>query len=154
MKLSNRTWHYLHQYFTAVKEEQQAFARTTTEDVCRSGYSSLSLKPTCNWTNQHGELLDSTTMSLCLSKYKWDTYRKTKARVKLHLRVTFCNPNTVYPEKAVLISAKPSDRTQMDALTDETGATYVFDRGYEVHGIAIFPENSINVRSTMFMQRY
>jgi Transposase DDE domain/Domain of unknown function (DUF4372) len=76
------------------------------------------------------KLLDSTTMSLCLSKYKWATYRKTKAGVKLHLRVTFCEPNTVYPEKAVLTSAKPSDRTQMDALIDETGATYVFDRGY------------------------
>lgn len=76
------------------------------------------------------KLLDSTTMSLCLSKYKWATYRKTKAGVKLHLRVTFCDPETVYPEKAVLTSAKPSDRTQMDALIDETGATYVFDRGY------------------------
>jgi hypothetical protein len=76
------------------------------------------------------KLLDSTTMSLCLSKYKWATYRKTKAGVKLHLRVTFCDPDTVYPEKAVLTPAKPSDRTQMDALIDETGATYVFDRGY------------------------
>jgi IS4 transposase len=50
--------------------------------------------------------------------------------VKLHLRVTFNDPDTVYPEKAILTSAKPSDRTQMDALIDETGATYVFDRGY------------------------
>lgn len=76
------------------------------------------------------KLVDSTTMSLCLNKYKWATYRKTKAGVKLHLRVAFCDPGTVYPEKAVLTSAKPSDRTQMDALIDETGATYVFDRGY------------------------
>ena len=76
------------------------------------------------------KLLDSTTMSLCLSKYKWATYRKTKSGVKLHLRVTFCDPETVYPEKAVLTPAKPADRTQMDALIDETGATYVFDRGY------------------------
>lgn len=76
------------------------------------------------------KLLDSTTMSLCLSKYKWATYRKTKAGVKLHLRVTFCDPDTVYPEKAVLTSAKPSDRSQMDELIDETGATYVFGRGY------------------------
>jgi RNAse (barnase) inhibitor barstar len=76
------------------------------------------------------KLLDSTTMSLCLSTYKWATYRKTKAGVKLHLRVSFCDPDTVYPEKAVLTPAKPSDDTQMEALIDETGATYVFDRGY------------------------
>lgn len=76
------------------------------------------------------KLLDSTTMVLCLSKYKWAEYRKTKAGVKLHLRVTFCEPGTVYPEKAVLTIAKPADHTQMDALIDEEGATYVFDRGY------------------------
>lgn len=76
------------------------------------------------------KLLDSTTMSLCLNKYSWATYRKTKAGVKLHLRVAFCEPSIVYPDKAVLTEAKPSDRTQMDALIDETGATYVFDRGY------------------------
>lgn len=35
------------------------------------------------------KLLDSTTMGLCLSKYKLTTYRKTKVGVKLHLRVCF-----------------------------------------------------------------
>ncbi|MBE0338705.1 IS4 family transposase [Paenibacillus sp. 23TSA30-6] len=76
------------------------------------------------------KLLDSTTVSLCLSKYKWAEYRKTKAGIKLHLRVAFCDPDTVYPEKAVLTSAKPADRTEMDSLIDETHVTYLFDRGY------------------------
>jgi hypothetical protein len=80
------------------------------------------------------KLLDSTTVSLCLSKYNWAEYRKTKAGVKLHLRVAFCDPDTVYPDKAVLTSAKPADRTQMDSLIDEPGITYVFDRGYVDYG--------------------
>lgn len=69
-------------------------------------------------------------MSLCLSRYKWAEYRKTKVGIKLHLRVAFCDPDTVYPEKAVLISAKPADRTELDSLIDETHVTYLFDRGY------------------------
>jgi Transposase DDE domain/Domain of unknown function (DUF4372) len=76
------------------------------------------------------KVIDSTTMSLCLSKYKWATFRKTKAGVKLHLRVTFADPDHVYPDKAVVTPAKPADHTQMDVLIDETDATYLMDRGY------------------------
>lgn len=76
------------------------------------------------------KVIDSTTISMCLNKYKWATFRKTKAGVKLHLRVTFFEPGTVYPDKAVLTPAKTSDHTQMDVLIDETDATYLMDRGY------------------------
>lgn len=41
------------------------------------------------------KVIDSTTLSLCLSKYKWATFRKTKAGVKLHLRVAFADPDHV-----------------------------------------------------------
>jgi transposase len=50
--------------------------------------------------------------------------------VKLHLRVTFLKPGTVYPDKAVITSAKPADHTQMDVLIDESDVTYLMDRGY------------------------
>ena len=76
------------------------------------------------------KVIDSTTISLCLKKYKWATFRKTKAGVKLHLRVTFLEPGTVYPDKAVITPAKPADHTQMDVLIDEADATYLMDRGY------------------------
>lgn len=76
------------------------------------------------------KVIDSTTISLCLNKYKWATFRKTKAGVKLHLRVTFLEPGTVYPDKAVITPAKPADHTQMDVLIDEADATYLMDRGY------------------------
>jgi hypothetical protein len=71
------------------------------------------------------KVIDSTTISPCLGKYKWATFRKTKAGVKLHLRVTFAEPGLVYPDKAVITPAKPADHTKMDVLIDETDATYV-----------------------------
>lgn len=76
------------------------------------------------------KIIDSTTIGLCLKKYGWATFRKTKAGVKLHLRVTFLEPGVVYPDKAVVTPAKPADHTQMDVLIDETDATYLMDRGY------------------------
>jgi hypothetical protein len=76
------------------------------------------------------KVIDSTTISLCLKKYEWATFRKTKAGVKLHLRVTFLEPGIVYPDKAVITPAKPADHTQMDFLIDESDATYLMDRGY------------------------
>lgn len=76
------------------------------------------------------KIIDSTTVSLCLSKYKWASFRQSKAGIKIHLRLVFANQQDVYPEKVVITSAKSNDRTQMDVLIDEKGAMYVFDRGY------------------------
>jgi hypothetical protein len=75
-------------------------------------------------------IIDSTTIGLCLRKYKWATFRKTKAGIKIHLRLVFANQEDVYPEKISLTCAKSNDRTQMESLIDENGAMYVFDRGY------------------------
>lgn len=75
-------------------------------------------------------LIDSSTISLCLARYPWAEFRKTKGGVKLHLRLKFFE-NRVMPDKAVITPAKPSDRTQMDALVvEEQDALNVFDRGY------------------------
>jgi hypothetical protein len=75
-------------------------------------------------------LIDSTTISLCLTKYPWAEFRKTKSGVKAHLRLRFSDDGSI-PDKVVVTPAKRSDRTQMDQLVvDETGALNVFDRGY------------------------
>ncbi|WP_047150845.1 IS4 family transposase [Aneurinibacillus tyrosinisolvens] len=84
---------------------------------------------TCAWKEEL-RIVDCSTVSLCLNKYKWTTFRKTKAGVKIHLRLVFLNDNDVVPDKVEITSPKPSDRTQMETLIDETGATYVFDRGH------------------------
>ena len=76
------------------------------------------------------KIIDSTTIGLCLQKYKWATFRKTKAGIKIHLRLVFANQEDVCPEKITITGAKSNDRTQMESLIDEVGAMYVFDRGY------------------------
>jgi IS4 transposase len=75
-------------------------------------------------------IIDSTTIGLCLQTYKWAEFRKTKAGIKLHFRLAYIDDETLIPEKVILTSAKKNDRTQLDALVDEIGLTYVFDRGY------------------------
>lgn len=75
-------------------------------------------------------LIDSTTISLCLSQFPWAEFRKTKGGVKLHLGLRF-HEQGVLPEEAVITPAKPADKTQMDALVlEEADALNVFDRGY------------------------
>ncbi len=76
------------------------------------------------------KIIDSTTVALCLQKYKWAQFRKTKAGIKLHMRLAFVGEQDVMPEKATITAAKKNDRTQLDELIDEPGVTYVFDRGY------------------------
>jgi IS4 transposase len=75
-------------------------------------------------------LIDSSTISLCLTRYLWAEFRKTKSGVKLHLRLKFFE-NGVIPNDAVITPAKPSDKTQMEALVvEESDVLNVFDRGY------------------------
>ena len=75
-------------------------------------------------------LVDSSTITMCLSQYPWAEFKHSKAGVKLHLRLVFFN-GLVYPDKGVLTPARPSDRSQMDNLVvDEPDALNVFDRGY------------------------
>lgn len=76
-------------------------------------------------------LIDSTTISHCLSQYPWVYFRKTKAGIKVHLRLKF-HDKEVLPDKAVITPAKPADKTQMDTLVveEEKDALNVFDRGY------------------------
>lgn len=75
-------------------------------------------------------VIDSSTMSMSMSQYPWATFRKTKAGVKLHLRVVVTKDVTV-PNKAVLLPAKHADRTQMEDFIDvDANVVYLFDRGY------------------------
>lgn len=75
-------------------------------------------------------LIDSSTISMCLSMYQWAEFRKTKSGFKLHLRLVLCNQD-VYQDKVIITPAKPADKTQMDNLVVvEKDALNVFDRGY------------------------
>jgi hypothetical protein len=76
------------------------------------------------------KVIDSTTIPLCLSKYQWATFRKTKGGVKVHTRLCFHDPNYVAPDKVHITSAKIADGKLLSTLVDSPDAMYVFDRGY------------------------
>lgn len=62
------------------------------------------------------KIIDSSTLPLNLTNYKWAKFRKTKAGVKLHLRLVYMDKDTVYPERAVITTAKEHDRNQLEIL--------------------------------------
>ncbi len=76
------------------------------------------------------KIIDSSTLPLNLTNHRWAKFRKTKAGVKVHLRLVFMEKGTSYPEKAVLTTAKEHDRSQLEVLVDDKKCMYVFDRGY------------------------
>jgi IS4 transposase len=76
------------------------------------------------------KIIDSSTLPLHLTNHRWAKFRKTKAGVKLHLRLVFMEKGTSYPEKAILTTAKEHDRGQLEVMVDDKECMYVFDRGY------------------------
>lgn len=70
---------------------------------------------------------DSTTIDLCLSVFWWAKFRKTKAGIKLH---TLYDVVTQIPAFVHITAATVNDMNAMDVIPYETGAYYVFDRGY------------------------
>lgn len=103
---------------------QMLFKEITLKVLKETGVNAL------NQSLKHINIIDSTTISLCLCGYRWAEFRKTKAGVKLHLRLKFFEKG-VLPDKVIVTPAKPADKTQMDALVvDEEGALNVFDRAY------------------------
>lgn len=76
------------------------------------------------------KIIDSSTLPLNLTNHRWAKFRKTKAGVKLHLRLVFMEKGTSYPEKAVMTTAGEHDRGQLEVMVDDKECMYVFDRGY------------------------
>lgn len=76
------------------------------------------------------KIIDSTMLPLNLTNYKWVTFRKTKAGVKLHLRLVYMGKDNVYPDKTIMTTADKHDWNQLEVLVDDKEAVYVFDRGY------------------------
>jgi hypothetical protein len=75
-------------------------------------------------------LIDSSTISLCLTQYPWAVFRKTKSGVKLHLRLKFWD-GYFLPDQAIITNAKVADKRKMDELVvEDEDVMNVFDRGY------------------------
>jgi hypothetical protein len=72
-------------------------------------------------------LLDSTTITLCLSLFPWAKFRQTKGGVKLHVLLS---QEDYLPEYAVLTEASQHDIRPARQLYLRPGSIVVMDRGY------------------------
>src|SRR5699024_5173397 len=100
---------------------QQLFLDLVTQIHDATHYSNLAMPL---------KIIDSSTLPLNLTNHRWADFRKTKAGLKIHLRLVFMEKGTSYPEKAVLTNAKEHDRNQLAVLVDDKECMYVYDRGY------------------------
>jgi len=70
---------------------------------------------------------DSTTIDLCLNVFWWAKFRKAKGGIKMH---TLFDVTTQIPAFVHITAATVNDVNAMDVIPYESGAYYIFDRGY------------------------
>ena len=77
----------------------------------------------------HGRFyaVDSTTIDLCMSVFRWAHFRNTKSGIRVHTQIDIVTEIPVFYR---ITNAKEHDTKAMDWLTYESHACYVFDRGY------------------------
>ena len=77
----------------------------------------------------HGRFyaIDSTTIDLCMSVFRWAEFRSTKSGIKIHTQLDIATEIPVFYR---ITTAKIHDVNSMDWFTYEALACYVFDRGY------------------------
>ena len=77
----------------------------------------------------HGRFyaIDSTTIDLCMSMFRWAEFRSSKSGIKIHTQIDIATEIPVFYR---ITNAKVHDVNSMDWFTYEALACYVFDRGY------------------------
>lgn len=70
---------------------------------------------------------DATTIDLCLSLFPWAKFRQHKGAIKLH---TLLDLRGSIPTLIYVTQGKTHEVNLLDALPIESGALYLFDRGY------------------------
>ncbi|MGL5676699.1 MAG: IS4 family transposase [Cellulosilyticaceae bacterium] len=73
------------------------------------------------------KMIDSTTVSMCLTFFEWAKFRSTKSGFKMH---TSIDGATGIPDRIIFSNAACHDRTKMDALMTDKGTIYICDKGY------------------------
>lgn len=71
--------------------------------------------------------LDSTTIDLSLTLFRWADFRSTKSGIKVHTQLDLRGP---IPTVVDITPARMHDVLWLDQLAFEAGAFYVMDRGY------------------------
>jgi hypothetical protein len=77
--------------------------------------------------NKSVKLIDSSTISLCLSMYDWAEFRTAKGGIKLH---TSWDAHMMIPEIVNITEAKVHDRQGLEQLVFPKDTVIVEDRGY------------------------
>ena len=72
-------------------------------------------------------IIDATIISVCLNKFDWAKYRKTKGAIKLHLNL---DGDNLIPKEACITVGNVHDVNRLMNLSKEPGVIYVLDRGY------------------------
>ena len=77
----------------------------------------------------HGRFyaIDSTTIDLCMSVFRWAEFRSTKSGIRIHTQIDIITEIPVFYR---ITNANVHDVNSMDWFTYEPLACYVFDRGY------------------------
>ena len=77
----------------------------------------------------HGRFyaVDSTTIDLCLSVFRWAEFRSAKGGIRIHAQIDIATEIPVFYR---ITTAKVHDVNSMDWIEYERLACYVFDRGY------------------------
>ncbi|NFS06870.1 IS4 family transposase [Clostridium botulinum] len=73
------------------------------------------------------KLLDSSTISTCITHFKWAEFRATKAGIKIHTKF---NLGRGIPETIIVTNAKEHDITILKELMTEKNCIYIFDKAY------------------------
>ena len=71
--------------------------------------------------------IDSSSIELCLTLFRWAPYVKTKGAVKLHLVMDIRGSIPTFFD---MTSGKVNDMNFLDRVDFEAGAFYIMDRGY------------------------
>ncbi|MEW5817153.1 MAG: IS4 family transposase [Spirochaetota bacterium] len=73
-------------------------------------------------------IIDSSTISLCVEKFNWVKYKSTKGGIKLH---TMIDGDTRIPEQVIITDAKVHDINGVKKkIKHRQSEIYVYDRGY------------------------
>ncbi|MDR0498098.1 MAG: IS4 family transposase [Treponema sp.] len=72
-------------------------------------------------------IIDASVIPLCLKRFDWAKYRKTKGAVKLHLNL---DGDNLIPLDACLSDGKVHEVQRMPNLCQEGGVIYAMDRGF------------------------
>jgi hypothetical protein len=72
-------------------------------------------------------IIDATIISVCLTRFNWAKYRKTKGAVKLHMSI---DGDCCIPIDAFLSFGNVHEANKMVSLCHESGVIYVMDKGY------------------------